>query len=319
MRSVRSLPRHLFAGSVLTISASLLVTGWALAQEEPAATDTTTTTTETTDAKEQPTEVDAKQLVEKAEAALKEGNYQEAITLFEQLAQGVERSTQLELNARVLLLSMAYTGRARALAGMQEYTAAEEDFAKVLTDQPNFLPALIGRGQMYLEMGSPDQALTDFEAAIKLQRTNLDAQFGLGKSYIQLGGYQQGIRPLTRVLEEQPENSEAYRLRGTGQAGINKFNEAIADLDKAISLNPQDYESYFMLGIVYLRMEDYPHSVEELGKAITTSPSRVRKGSPSCRAISREPRFTWSAARPQRMTRLEKRLTRGRSTRPRNC
>jgi tetratricopeptide (TPR) repeat protein len=265
MRCLRPFP--VFASVFLTIVATLYSAVPAMAQEQPAATDATEAT-ETTPAEGQPAEINPKELVEKGEAALKEGKYQEAIDVYQQLARGVEQSTQLEYQARVLLLSMAYTGRGQALAGLREFTAAEEDFAKVLTDQPNFMPALIARGKMYLEMGSPDQALTDFEAAVKLERTNLDAQFGLGKAYIQLGGYQQGIGPLTHVLEAQPENAEAYRLRGTGYAGVNKFTPAIADLEKAVSIDPQDFESYFMMGIVYLRMEDYARSVEQLGKAI---------------------------------------------------
>ncbi|MEX2308735.1 MAG: tetratricopeptide repeat protein [Pirellulales bacterium] len=243
------------------------MTASARAQEEEEGEAAAAPATEET-AEGQPTEVNAKELVEKGEAALKEGNYPEALNLYEQLARGVEQSTTLEYQARILLGSMAYTGRALALVGMREFSAAEEDFARVLTDQPNFLPALIARGQMYLEMNAPDQALTDFEAAVKLQRSNLEAQFGLGKSQILLGNYPAGIGPLTRVIEADPKNAEAYRLRGSGQAGVFKFNDAINDLQLAINVNPQDYEAYFTLGIVYLRTEDYERSVEELGKAI---------------------------------------------------
>jgi tetratricopeptide (TPR) repeat protein len=276
--------KHYLICSLLTITAGLLMAQhtWAQEDSEVATTEGEPTEGQLTEgeptadqsAEGQPTEFTVeqlKELVDKGEAELKEKNYDAALATYDELSRGIRQLiAQLDYQSQVLLPSLAGTGRAKALAGLKEYTAAEEDFAKVLTEQPEFLPALIGRGEMFLEMGRTDEAQTDFEQAVKLSRTNIEAQFGLGKSYALLGNFQAAIGPLTRVIEAQPENNEAYRLRGQAQAGIFKNDASIRDLQQAISINPADYESHFALGIIYLRVDNYEQAVDAIGKAIET-------------------------------------------------
>ena len=206
-------------------------------------------------------------MLDDAPKALESGDFETALAAYDKLVRVVEGSQEV---AAYYMRPTVYTGRARALAGMQEYEAAIEDFKRATDINADFVPALVARGEMYLEVGAADQALPDFQKAVKAERSNLQAQFGLGKALIQLGGWQQGIGPLTRVLTADPKNAEAYRLRGSGYAGVFKFDKSIADLQEAINLNPQDYEAYFTLGVVYLRDEKYQDSVDQLGKAIET-------------------------------------------------
>jgi tetratricopeptide (TPR) repeat protein len=283
MLSARTFRFRRIACCLLTIAAGLPMVprAWAQEDSEIATTEGEPTEGQLTpeapaegqpaEGQQQYTEEQVQELIQRGEEQLKEKNFDEALATYDELNRALRQiGPQLNYQAQVLLPSMANTGRAKALAGLQEFTAAEEDFAKVLTEQPEFLPALIGRGQMYLEMNSPDQALTDFEQAVKLSRTNIEAQFGLGKSHALLGNYQAAVGPLTKTIEAQPENNEAYRLRGQANAGLLKVEAAIRDLQQAISLNPADYESYFTLGIISLRAENYEQAVAAIGKAIET-------------------------------------------------
>src|SRR3990172_3193090 len=102
MLSARHLSLHLFACFVIAIAAGLLVTGWANAQEESDVATTEDQPIEGQPTEGEQTQVDPKELVAKGEAALKEGNFQEALNIYEQLAQAVERAQQLEYQARVL-------------------------------------------------------------------------------------------------------------------------------------------------------------------------------------------------------------------------
>jgi tetratricopeptide (TPR) repeat protein len=214
------------------------------------------------------TQFNAQEVLEKGQAALKEGNYPEALKAFDQLARAGESAISQEA-FQVRLIG--YTGRGQALAGMKEYEAALEDF-KLATDlQENFVPALIARGSMYLDIQNPENypaALADFQKAIKTERGNLIAQYGFGKAAALTGNYQAAITPLTRVIEATPENAEAYRLRGISYANTYKTQEGVDDLQKAISLNPDDYEAYMALGTYYLRNEEYQSGVNQLVKAV---------------------------------------------------
>jgi tetratricopeptide (TPR) repeat protein len=214
------------------------------------------------------TQFNPQEVLEKGQAALKEDNFPEALKAFDQLARAGEQAISQEA-FQVRLIG--YTGRGQALAGMKEYEAALEDF-KLATDlQENFVPALVARGTMYLDIGNPDNypaALSDFQKAIKADRGNLAAQFGFGKAAVLTGNYQAGITPLTRVLEVEPENAEALRLRGTAYASTFKPKEGVDDLQKSIRLNPTDHDAYLQLGAHYMRNEEYQSSINQFKKAI---------------------------------------------------
>jgi tetratricopeptide (TPR) repeat protein len=256
-----------FIAFIVAVSAGVALNGLAVGQE----TETETSETgevgaegETAETPPQITKEEAQAAAEEGEQAIAAKDYEKAFAAYTKLLQyGSQDPYQ-----RAVAVLMGYTGRGQALGGMQEYDAAIEEF-KLATDQsPNFTPALIARGQMFLEAGAAGEALPDFQAAAKQDRANVQAQFGLGKSYVMLGYAQQGITPLTRVITADPQNAEAYRLRGTAHAGVLKVQEALADLQEAIALNPQDYEAYYTLALVYLREEQFDKAAEELGRAI---------------------------------------------------
>jgi tetratricopeptide (TPR) repeat protein len=159
-------------------------------------------------------------------------------------------------------------GAGKALAGLKEYEAALDEFKKILDNDPNIPPALVARGNVYLETNQNDSALVDFQTAAKANRGDMEAMLGYGKALVNLGRADEAVTPLTRVLTADPKNAEALRYRGTAYAGQFKMQKAVEDLQQSIALNPDDHESYSMLGMAYMRAEDYQNAVDQLAKAI---------------------------------------------------
>jgi tetratricopeptide (TPR) repeat protein len=211
---------------------------------------------------------------QRAEQAIAEGRFGEAIQIYTRIGQAVEQQFR-EGTIRPELVFYAraavYTGRGRALAGMQEYAAADEEFRQALEIVPEFPDTLLARGEMLLDLGAASMALPDFQGALKTDRANLRGLFGLGKSQVMLRQYQEAIKPLSRVIEaeEFPKKAEAYRLRGIANGGIFKMPLAIADLNESIRLDAEAYESYFELGVIYLRQENYQAALEEVDRSIS--------------------------------------------------
>ena len=243
------------------LAALLMLAGNAIGQE----TGTTPEATET----EAP---NSAELFEEGEAAIQSGDFGTALERFDFLVQALQNfrpTTATEAAQAPQFLRLAITGRGRALAGLEEYDAALGAFKEVTDSDPNFLPTLVARGQLFLQLGAPDQALADFQAAVAARRSNPDALFGLGKSYILLRGYQQGVRPLTRFIEQVPDNAEAFRLRGDGHAGMFDFDEAMEDYRRALRLDPEDHLTYASMAVTYLRTEDYASAVGALKESIS--------------------------------------------------
>jgi hypothetical protein len=244
MRSPLNLAGRNGACYILTLGFALALCGVSVSQEEGNVVDVdpTAPATETDEAAAAaPTTITGEQAeaaLTDGQKALDEGDYEKAYKDFTTVYQWGAASQYSATTPEVVqqaqfAVLIGLTGRGQALAGLEEYEAALQEFANAQNILAEFTPTLIARGNMYLDVGAVSDALADFQQAAKISRADLRAQFGLGKAYILLGGWQQAIRPLTRVIEADPENAEAYRLRGSGLAAIFKTTEAIADLQQA--------------------------------------------------------------------------------------
>ena len=212
-----------------------------------------------------PPPVDVQSLMQQGNDALAQEDYEQAVKAFSEVIQAGTTDAQA-----YAALPEAHTNRGRALAGLKEYEAALADFKEILDANENYVPALVARGQMYLDINDPTDALADFQAAAKVDRNNMDVLFGLGKSYVLLGGQYlpQAVKPLTKVIEADPQNAEAYRLRGTAYGAMYKTDKSYADLNQAISLNPDDYEAYYTLALVQRQQEQYAEAIKNVDLAI---------------------------------------------------
>ena len=211
-------------------------------------------------------QIDANAMLKSGQEALKAGDYDKALGIFDQLAQAIEHSNQTTDSYKALQL--VYTLRAQAFAGQREFEASEAEFKKVLDQDATYLPALLGRGKMRLEAQANDLAMQDFQSALEQDRGNVDALFGLGKCYALLGGYQQAIKPLTTVIAKDDKNAEAYRYRALAYAGVAKYKQAHEDIDKSIQLDPEPYETYFAQGTISLHEEKFEDGAKAMAEAI---------------------------------------------------
>jgi tetratricopeptide (TPR) repeat protein len=211
-------------------------------------------------------QINPKEVSEKGEAALKAGDFQAALKAFSDLV--TYGKTSPEANAQGAQI-VGLTGMGRALAGLKENEAAMEALKNVIDNGGDqYQPALIARGQLYLETNQPDLALVDFQNAQKLDRNNMEATLGLGHALVLLSRPDEAILSLNKVIAADPNNAEALRYRGMANGSLYKTKPAIADLEKSISIDPENHETYAALGAFLLRDERHQEGVDQLAKAI---------------------------------------------------
>ena len=199
--------------------------------------------------------------------ALKSGDYDKALGVFDQLAQGIEHSTQDTNSAQGAATGVHAAGAGvRWAARIRGVRGGVQEGARSGCDTS--LPALLGRGKMRLEAQATDLAMQDFQAVLEQDRGNVEALFGLGKCYVLLQGYQQAIKPLTTVIAKDDKNAEAYRHRAVAYAGLGKYKQAHEDIEKSIQLDPEPYETYFALGTIGLHEEKYEDAAKAMSEAI---------------------------------------------------
>jgi tetratricopeptide (TPR) repeat protein len=227
---------------------------------------------------------DLRAAIGNAEQMVARGEFEQALQEFSKYTP-VARQAQFSDNADSY--KRVVTGQAMALIGLQEYAEAIELFKEVLDIDENFAGALIGRGNLYLQLNAPNAAYPDFQKAVKASRANpvaqIDALFGLGKSLALLQQYDAAIAPLSKVIAEgQNANiAEALRHRGTAYGGLDKFALAMADLEQSLSMNPDAHETYSEIGIINLRKKEYQTAADDFGRSIAKyKPPKGREDEP---------------------------------------
>ncbi|WP_242343108.1 tetratricopeptide repeat protein [Anaeromyxobacter terrae] len=105
---------------------------------------------------------------------------------------------------------LAEAGRLRARG---DPTRALELYGRVVSDDPENVAALTGRGLCYLDLSRFAPAAASFESALKLVPSDADALLGLAEAYRAQGRDADAIRCYERYLAEHPDGEEAAVAR----------------------------------------------------------------------------------------------------------
>ena len=112
-----------------------------------------------------------------------------------------------------------------------------------LRDVPTDLYALLGRAEIYLNLGQNDKAIEDMNKAIELHPKNTSALNMRGGFFAKIGRQREAMADIEASLKIDKNNLEGYFVRGLVYADLGKYEEAIKDFDKVIQM---DYTFYKM-------------------------------------------------------------------------
>lgn len=191
-----------------------------------------------------------------------------------QSAQGALRRPLSSVAARLL-------ARARKEWAQQQFEAAEQSLANVLTlapDEPDATRLLgmvvqrlgnhpkaidcfrrvlamgaddadlrIGLGISLFERGEADEALTHFRQACKLEPASTSAWFNLGEALGRQAHTEQAIAALRRALELDPTHLSAHLSLARAQANLGKVDAAVAGFREVLRRDPANPEGWFGL------------------------------------------------------------------------
>lgn len=150
-------------------------------------------------------------------------------------------------------------GLAWALAG--DFDAAQEDFAHLSKNHPEFYPARLNRGVAYWLNDRPQKAIAEFNAVLQAPEDQrlIEAALYRGQIYLESGKYDQAIQDFDRVIEQRPGLAAAYRNRAEVLLLQGKHDRAIDDINTFLALSlgdqfdPDSPEAYHQRGRFLLR------------------------------------------------------------------
>jgi len=187
--------------------------------------------------------------------------WKDGVQLFENCVEKVPQSSLCQCN-------LAYNELIRS-----DFQNSAEHYSEALRLDPKLVEAFNGRGQAYLNLKKPTEALDDFTKAVQAGISSPKLFFNKGKCLVLLNRAIEAIPDLTKSLELEPNNAEAFYLRGFAQEKNNAPELAIKDYGQAILLNPSGIEPYVNRGLLHYKKQAYQQAVDDYTAAININPN----------------------------------------------
>ena len=245
-------------------------------------------------------------LFQQAKLATSKGNYQKALSLYNQLIkQNPDHAAALTNRGLIWEIMPAKTEAEKAknrrfaeqdylrsldvnpnqpetynnlgalYMDMNQNGFAIQYFSEAIARQPNYFRALLNRATAYSKVGDLTQALQDFSAAAQQRPHDPALLFNRGLAYFDAGKYEVAIDDFSHAIAMQPQNARLYVQRARAFAKYGYPAEAYDDLTQAIALNPQDGLAYYYLADLMYRNGDTSFALGALVKAKEIDPKYV--------------------------------------------
>lgn len=138
----------------------------------------------------------------------------------------------------------------------------------LISIRKNALP-YVARGNAYLAIGRPQQALANYEKALRLKRNAPEIMALKGEALAMFGDYREALQAFDAVLAVRPNDVEALSGRAIAHAATGAIDDANADWRRQLQLQRGPASAR---ACIALRMADYEMALPELEQALSREP-----------------------------------------------
>ena len=162
--------------------------------------------------------------------------------------------------------------RARSFIITEQYDKAIADFDRLVELNPS-VPALIGRGTVWLYKDCPEEAEKDFAEAIQLQPESAE-QIQLQQLFIEAGvaqhreNYHQVIEKAEAALQIDGDSVDGLMIRAGGKWYLENWVEAGDDFSQVLQRDSDRLAAYSGRGQVRVELGEYEEAIQDLDRAI---------------------------------------------------
>jgi tetratricopeptide (TPR) repeat protein len=203
-------------------------------------------------------------LLTQAEALNRRSKFEDAIAIYENLAERVTDDARPEI------------GWAWALVLDDKATEALPHAQKAVELDPTSSEAAAVLGRAYAALGDVAQALTWAQKAVELDSGSAQAHAVLAEAYMLDGQTQQAVDEADLALVQDINNADAHRIRGWLYYVVdNDMGRAASELQIAAGLQPELWLRRHELGALLLEAEDFVTAIMAFQDALGIRPNAV--------------------------------------------
>jgi len=163
----------------------------------------------------------------------------------------------------------AYNLRGNVWLSLRQPDEAIASYSLAISLDPNFSRAFSNRGRTYYEANNIDSAIADYNQAIRLDPTNPGAYNDRGYAYLDLHQLEQAIQDFDKAIEFKPDYTLAYYNRALAYLRLNQLDSAIQDFQRSIDGDRGNGRGSLGLGMARARINaSRPQAIEDLCRSV---------------------------------------------------
>ena len=163
--------------------------------------------------------------------------------------------------------------QAEGASADREYDDALKKLGEVINEDPRIMEARQVRGQIYMELDRPEDAVEECRAALEIDPEYEAAIFTMAQAYRKLRKFEEAAAGFRRLIQLDPKDPKPYMNLGEISIDVGDFDAAIPHLEKAIAADPaHSAVAHNLLGSVYLEKKMLEPAEREIRKSLEMRP-----------------------------------------------
>jgi len=154
-------------------------------------------------------------------------------------------------------------------AQARNYPIASLHYDKAVKADPSRNSALLKLGQMFVQQGLLDQALTQFQGLRAREPHSAPVHEGLGQIYLMQGKAEEAEKALSKAITLNPSSWLAHNLLGLVYDQQKRHTEAIAAYHSALTYRAREPHVLNNLGLAYALSGNYDAAIDAYEQAVS--------------------------------------------------
>ncbi|HUB67451.1 MAG TPA: tetratricopeptide repeat protein, partial [Candidatus Methylacidiphilales bacterium] len=179
-----------------------------------------------------------------------------------------KRWLRLALGAGILLMVALASGKRAWI-----YQSQETLWSDALTKNLNCWAAYNGLGDVLLEKGQADRAITEYRTALRINPKYADAHTNLGNALVQKGELDEAVSEFQKALEIDPNFTLARYGLGNALFQKGQVDEARDQYQQVLKIDPHFASAYNGLGNIFLRNGQLDQAIAAYQTALGINPN----------------------------------------------
>lgn len=168
---------------------------------------------------------------------------------------------------------IAHSNRGNILIELGRQEEALSCYQKAIALEPGYAEAYSNQGNTLQALGRFQEALTAYEKAVELDPNYSQAFYGVARLFCVRKQFENALGCCDQALRLNPSYEAAQELRGSIFAQVKDYQNALDAYDKVLLLNPKSFSAWISKGHIYTEMKEFLEARVAFLKAFEIAPN----------------------------------------------